>query len=80
MIKIIIRNEVGILDNQINIYKCGLGNGYGAIDYKGDIYTCQEIVTERNNNDLFKIGNIYSGIDFEKIEKFRSLIVNTIPI
>ena len=40
MIELLIKNELNILDNTVNIYKCGLGNGYGAIDYKGDIYTC----------------------------------------
>lgn len=79
MIKLIVKQKVGVLDNNINIYKCGLGNGYGAIDYKGNIYTCQEIVTGKDN-DCFKIGNIYHGIDIEKVYNLRQQIVNDLPM
>lgn len=80
MVNLIIRQEVGVLDNQINKYKCGLGNGYGAINYKGDIYTCQEIVTYTNNNEQFKIGNIYSGMNYKKIYELEKNIINNMPI
>lgn len=80
MIELIIKNELGILDNTVNMYKCGLGNGYGAIDYKGDIYTCQEIVTYRENNYQFKIGNIYSGMNYDALEYLSNGIVNDLPV
>ena len=79
MIQLIVKNEIGILDNNINIYKCGLGNGYAAIDYKGDIFTCQEIVTS-DKNELFNIGNIYSGLNTDKIDYLVNIIVNDMPI
>lgn len=81
MVKLIIKNEVGgILDNKVNIHKCGLGREYGAIDYKGNIYTCQEIVTHRENNDIFKIGNIYWGIEEHKVDYLTSEIVNNLDV
>lgn len=80
MIELLIKNELNILDNTVNIYKCGLGNGYGAIDYKGDIYTCQEIVTYRENNHQFKIGNIYSGMNYDALDHLSNSIVNDLPV
>jgi uncharacterized protein len=80
MINLIIKKEFNLLDNKINAFKCGFGNGYGAIDYKGDIFTCQEVVTDNNHNELFKIGNIYSGIDFSKIENLKNIIINETPV
>ena len=80
MVELIIKNELGILDNAVNMYKCGLGNGYGAIDYKGDIYTCQEIVTYRENNHQFKIGNIYSEMNYDALEYLSNCIVNDLPV
>lgn len=80
MIKLLIKKELDLLDNNVNIYKCGLGNGYGAIDYKGDIYTCQEIVTYRENNAQFKIGNIYTGIDNNNLDCLVNDIVNDLPV
>ena len=80
MIRLIIKQEMGLLDNQINEYKCGLGNGYAAVDYKGDIYTCQEIITYRENNHQFLIGNIYNGINHNAINALTQSIVNDMPI
>lgn len=80
MVKLLIKKEIDILDNNININKCGLGNNYAAINYKGDLFTCQEIVTDEENNELFKIGNIYTGIDINKINYLQKIIVNNLPI
>lgn len=45
--------------------KCGLGaQRFAAIDYKGDIFGCQEMATEEKN--LFWIGNIYTGVDIDR--------------
>lgn len=47
--------------------KCGLGvNRYGAIDYRGNVYGCQELVTDMDAANIFCIGNIYDGVDAEK--------------
>lgn len=47
---------------------CGTGNGYGAVDFKGDIYSCQEVTSLKDKNNIFLIGNIYDGIDQKKLE------------
>lgn len=80
MIELIIKKEMNLLDNNINIYKCGLGHDYAAVDYKGNIFTCQEVVTDEKHNDLFHIGNIYNGIDYDKINNLRKNIINNQPI
>jgi radical SAM protein with 4Fe4S-binding SPASM domain len=47
--------------------KCGLGaNRYGAIHPNGDIYGCQEMTSNDESSQIFKIGNIYSGVDDSK--------------
>ena len=80
MIKLLVKKELNLLDNEVNIYKCGLGRGYGAIDYKGDIYTCQEIVTYRENNEKFRIGNIYTGLNKDNLNNLSREIVNDLPV
>lgn len=80
MVKTIIKKELNLLDNTASIYKCGLGQGYGAVDYKGDIYTCQEIVTYRENNSKFQIGNIYSGLNYNTLNNLTSEIINDLPV
>lgn len=80
MIHLIIKQQTSLLDNQVNEYKCGLGNGYAAIDYKGDIYTCQEIITHRENNYQFLIGNIYNGINYDAINHLTQSIINDMPV
>lgn len=59
---------------------CGIGNGYGSINYKGDIYSCQEIPSKANEKEEFYLGNIYSGIDakkqltlFDKVQKNKDI-------
>lgn len=80
MIAQILKGEIGVLDNRVNEYKCGLGNGYAAVDYKGDIYTCQEIVTMRDCNEQFRIGNIYTGVNKQAIERMIKVMVNDTEI
>lgn len=63
MIITIIKKELGI---NIESAHCGLGEGYCSIDSKGDIYTCQAIVTNDKYNSIFEIGNIYQGIETQK--------------
>ena len=53
MIFNIFKQELKMLDATPNIYRCGLGNGYGAINYCGDIYSCQEIVSDYDKNGIY---------------------------
>ena len=44
--------------------KCGLGTGpFASVDWKGNLYACQEMVSCKGTGDPFYIGNIYSGPD-----------------
>ena len=44
--------------------KCGLGAaGFGSIDYRGNIYACQEMASCKGDGDPFYIGTIYRGTD-----------------
>lgn len=52
-------------------HRCGMGSGYGSINYKGEIYSCQEVASRQGEKDIFYIGNIYNGIDFKRIKKLR---------
>ena len=69
--------EIKELDSLIsrNIFRCGLGTTSVGIAPNGDIYGCQEQVT--NKDSIFYIGNIFNGIDEEKhhnlIANFRKL-------
>lgn len=46
--------------------KCGLGaTMFGSIDYRGNVYACQEMVSCKGENDPFYIGTIYDGTDDE---------------
>lgn len=64
---------VGNSENQ----KCGLGSGYGSINYKGDIFACQEVASRQGEKNIFLIGNIYNGgIDEEKLLTLRNNYFN----
>lgn len=80
MIKNIIRHELDIGERDASENKCGLGKNYAAVDYKGDIYTCQEVVTIEDYRDRFKIGDIYNGIDEKALKRVASYMVNDIEI
>lgn len=65
---------------------CGVGMSSAAIGYNGDIFTCQEQVTQNDNDNIFKIGNIYlkDKINKEKqqyiferfIQEFKKMELN----
>lgn len=57
-------------------HRCGLGSGYGSINYKGDIFSCQEVASRQGEKDIFYIGNIYTGIDFKRINNLRENFLN----
>lgn len=53
--------------------KCGLGtNRFAAVGPNGDIYGCQELVSTDTSADIFKIGNIYTGIDEARRERLAA--------
>ena len=56
--------------------KCGLGGGYGSVNYKGDIFSCQEVASREGEKSRFYIGNIYDGIDEERLSSLRNDFVN----
>lgn len=57
-------------------HRCGLGDGYGSINYKGDIFACQEVASRAGEKGIFHIGNIYDGIDEEKLFALRNTFLN----
>ena len=56
--------------------RCGLGNGYGSVNYKGDIFACQEVASRKGEKNIFYIGNIYTGIDEEKLKNLQNQFFN----
>ena len=57
-------------------FRCGMGNGYGSINYKGDIFSCQEMPSRTNENEIFYLGNIFTGIEQDRIELLQSTFLN----
>lgn len=54
--------------------KCGLGaSRYASIGTDGTLYGCQEMTSNGSENDIFKIGNIYTGVDNAKRMALLSL-------
>lgn len=56
--------------------KCGLGSGYGSINFKGDIFSCQEVASREGEKNKFYIGNIYDGIDEGRLTGLREEFAN----
>lgn len=53
--------------NMFTDQKCGYGqNSNAAIAVNGDIYGCQELVSNEGKKNAFWIGNIYTGVENEK--------------
>lgn len=50
----------------IGMKTCGLGLTNMAVNYEGDIFGCQELVSYGKENNLYHIGNIYTGLDKDK--------------
>lgn len=63
--------EKEILNPNRTIYRCGLGVTSLSINYKGDLFACQE-QDSRDTNDYFYIGDIFNGINKEKHSKILS--------
>ena len=66
----ILDNDLLITQNEeknnphTDLFRCGLGTTSCSINYKGDIFTCQE-QDSRETGDYFYIGNIIDGIDIK---------------
>lgn len=56
--------------------RCGLGTISQAVNYEGKIFACHHINTTINN--IFYIGDIYSGIDPIKHQKLLNLFLNSL--
>lgn len=57
--------------------KCGLGSQtFAAIDFQGNVYACQELVSPTGENDIFYIGSIYTGVR-DDLRKKLSCSFNT---
>lgn len=51
------------LNKCVSCGKCGLGSGkYVSIHPNGNIYGCQEMTSNAGEENIFYIGNIYSGV------------------
>lgn len=51
--------------NILGYGKCGLGAGKSAsVGIDGKVYSCQEMVGSREEGNIFEIGNIYTGVDY----------------
>jgi radical SAM protein with 4Fe4S-binding SPASM domain len=59
-----------------DFYRCGLGSGYGSINYKGDVFACQEVASRQGEKGIFHIGDIYNGINEERIMTLRNNFLN----
>ena len=54
--------------------KCGLGTTkFASVHPNGDIYSCQELTSNRGKEDPFWIGNVYSGVSKERQESLYTL-------
>lgn len=60
-------------------WRCGLGASGCSINYKGDIFSCQE-QDSRDTNAYFYIGNIYTGINYNKHEQILNDYMNNFDI
>lgn len=61
-------------------HKCGLGaNRFASIGTDGTLYGCQEMTSNCGKNDIFVIGNIYTGSDDDlRIKLLNSFNVDTV--
>ena len=65
-----IKNDNPYLKEQLSVERCGLGTAMGSISYDGTIYGCQEQTSGYEHNNIFILGNIFTGgIDVERHKK-----------
>lgn len=58
-----------IKEDNMECYQCHLGKKQISISYIGDIYPCVQFVKDGISNLSYKIGDVFSGIDYELQEK-----------
>ena len=80
MYRYILQKDLNKLQNQVTPMRCGLGTTTISINYKGELYSCQEQDTRDISNELFYLGDIYSGINKNKQNKLlqKYLISNNV--
>lgn len=71
----IIHNQKNNKTENKSSHRCGIGSGYGSVDYLGRIFGCQEMVTH-DETDLFLVGNIYDGINLNKFNNLYNMYIN----
>lgn len=50
--------------NCLSTGKCGLGaKKFASIDFAGNVYGCQEVISSSGDDSIFHIGSIYKGVD-----------------
>ena len=60
--------------NMFTDKKCGYGqNSNAAVAVNGDLYGCQELVSNEGKKNTFWIGNIYTGVENEKRQALYDL-------
>ena len=67
------KNELLDVDLRLinkNVERCGLGTNSASVGYDGSIYGCQEQTSKENN--IFYLGNIFTGINIEKHKQLLS--------
>lgn len=72
----IIKHNEAIINNYEavrHIPSCGLGCGVVSINYKGEIFGCQELPSLGIENNLYYLGDIYKGIDADRVEKLSNI-------
>ena len=60
--------------NMFTDQKCGYGqNSNAAVAVNGDLYGCQELVSNEGKKNTFWIGNIYTGVENERRQALYDL-------
>lgn len=62
-IKAIYHNNQKDINIKRSVNRCGLGTSMAAVGWDGKIYGCQEQPSNFSENNIFYIGDIYSGIN-----------------
>lgn len=60
-------------------WRCGLGTTGCSVNYKGDLFSCQE-QDSRDTNEYFYMGSIYSGVDYNKHKQILNDYMNNSDI
>lgn len=58
---------VSLHEGEVKNYPCGAGLGLFSVDYDGRMYLCQRL----NGDERFLLGDIFDGLDHEKVGNFR---------